>query len=188
MGSKNVKIYDLHQEATKLYQAKKLDLTILKYDEMIKIVSDSSFLYYDRGKMKRELNQHKEAILDYKKAIQYDKKNVEALTAMSISYMYLLNFEEAIKTNLEAIKADENYAMPYHNLALIYSEQKEYLKAIEYFELAAKKDPKYISAYYQLGINYLILNEKEKACYNFRIAESLGSIPAKLKILSECNN
>lgn len=188
MGSKNVKIYNLQEEARKLYEEKKLDLVIQKFDEMIKIVPDSSFLYYDRGKMKRELNLHKEAILDYKKAIQYDKKNIEAWSAMSISYMYLLNYEEAIKTSLEAIKADENYAPVYHNLALIYAEQKDFFKAIKYFELAIKKDAKYVSAYYELGINYLMINEKEKACYYFKIAESLGSIPAKLKVISECRN
>jgi tetratricopeptide (TPR) repeat protein len=188
LNPKDVKVEDLYLEMGELYKVGKLDLVILKFDEMMKIVPDSSFLYYNRGKMKRELNKHDEAILDYKKAVFYDKKNVEAWTAMGVSYSYTLKLDEAINANKEAIKANENYAMPYHNLALIYSEKKEYLKAIENLELAAQKDPNYTSAFYQLGINYLLINNKEKACYNFKRAESLGSIPAKLKVLSECNN
>ncbi len=188
LDPKDVIIQDLNLEILELYKVGKLDLVILKYNEMIKIAPDSSFLYYNRGKIKRELNKHEDAILDYKKAVLYDKKNVDAWTAMAVSYSYTLKFEEAINANKEAIKADKNSAIPYYNLALIYSEKIDYLKAIENFELAVQKDPKYTNAFFQLGINYLLINDKEKACYNFKRAESLGSIPAKLKIISECNN
>ena len=186
-SAKILKVNDLYQEAFNFYAEKKLDLTIRKYDEMIKIVPDSARLYYNRGKIKRELELHEEAIVDYKKAVLLDKKIVESWVAMGVSYSYLSKYDDAIKSYLEAIKVDSSYAMSYNNLAYIYTNKKETLKAIEYYEKAVEKDPNYTIAYLNLGNNYLLVNEKEKACYNYKRAESLGSIPARLKILSECN-
>lgn len=185
---KTLKVFDLSQEALNLYEERKIDLVIKKYDEMIAIVPDSASLYYDRGKMKRELNRFEEAIVDYKKSLQFDKKNVETLASLANCYTFTYKFDKAIETFLEAIKVDENYAISYHNLALIYSNNKEYDLAIKYLEIATQKDPKYTSAFYQLGLNYLLINENEKACFNFKRAQALGSMEAKIKLISECNN
>lgn len=185
-SQKILKVDDLFNEVSDLYSQHKIDLVIKKYDEMIKIVPDSSWLYFNRGKFKRDLEKHDEAILDYKKAVQLDKKNVEAWTAMGISYMYLFQNDNAIKAFLEAIKANENYAMAYYDLGLIYAEKKEYDKAINYFELTLQKDPNYDKVNLQLGEAYLLSGNKEKACFNFKRAEAKGSIPAKLRVISEC--
>lgn len=186
MDPKLVKVNDLYNEAYDFYVNGKKDLAIKKYDEMIKIVSDSAYLYFNRGKFKRELNLHEEAIIDYKKAVQYDKKNVESWTAMGISYTYLQQYDNAIKSYLEAIKADPSYAMAYNNVAQVYREKKETDKAINYLELAVQKDPAYIKAFFTLGEIYTETGKKEKACYNFKRAEALGDTTARIKIISEC--
>ena len=153
---------------------------------MIKIVPDSSYLYYNRGKFKRELEQNGEAILDYKKAVQLNKKNVDAWTAMGISYVHTSQIENAEKSYLEAIKQDENYSIAYYDLSLIYLDKKEYEKGIKYAELAVQKDSNYTNAYLTLGEAYILIHNKQKACYNFKRAESLGSIKAKIRLISEC--
>jgi tetratricopeptide (TPR) repeat protein len=186
-NSKLLKVNDLYNEIRQLYEINKLDLAILKHDEAIKIIPDSSYLYFDRGKTKRQLERHEDAILDYKKAVQLDKKNVEAWTAMGISYMFIMKPEDAILAFKGAIKADESYAMAYHDLALIYSERKQYNEVIKNEEIAVRLDPKYTKAYFILGEAYLNIKNKERACYNFKIADALGSIPAKVKLISECN-
>lgn len=186
LSPKLVKVNDLYNEAYDLYIGGKKDLAIKKYDEMIKIIPDSAYLYFNRGKFKRELNQHEEAIADYKKAVQYDKKNVESWTAMGISYTYLRDYDNAIKSYLEAIKSDPSYAMAYNNVAQVYREKNETDKAIYYLELAVQKDPDYIKAYLTLGEIYAEKGNREMACYNFKRAEALGDTTARIKIISEC--
>ncbi len=186
-SAKMLKVNDLYEESYNLYTAGKVDQTIKKYDEMIKIIPDSAYLYYNRGKFKQELNQHEAAILDYKKAVQLDKKNVESWVAMGISYMYIRKFDDAIKSFLEAIKADENYAMSYNNIAQVYREKKDNANALKYLEIAVQKDPLYKVAYFSLGEIYADIGNKEKACYNFKRAEALGEPKARIKILSECS-
>jgi tetratricopeptide (TPR) repeat protein len=186
INPKLLKVNDLYDQAYDLYVDGKKDLAIKKYDEMIKIVPDSASLYFNRGKFKRELDQHENAITDYKKAVQLDKKNVESWTAMGISYHYLKQYDNATKSYLEAIKADSSYAMAYNNLAQIYRERKENDKALQYLELAVQKDPNYIKAYFSLGEVYAEIGNKEKACYNFKRAEALGESKARIKIISEC--
>jgi len=183
---KKLKVNDLYDEAYNLYMEGKRDLAIKKYDEMIKIIPDSAYLYYNRGKFKRELGNHEEALLDYKKAVQLDKKNVESWVAMGISYMYLRKFDDSIKAFLEAIKADDTYAMSYNNIAQVYREKKDNANALKYLELAVQKDPLYTVAYFSLGEIYADMGNKEKACYNFKRAEALGEPKARIKLVSEC--
>lgn len=185
-SAKILKVNDLYDQAYELYVGGKKDLAIKKYDEMIKIVPDSAYLYYNRGKFKRELDQHEEAILDYKKAVQLDKKNVESWTAMAISYTYLRLYDNAINSYLEAIKADSSFALAYHNLAQVYRQENKNDKAIQYLELAVQKDPNYVVAYFSLGEVYAEIGNKEKACYNFKRAEAFGEPRARIKLLSEC--
>lgn len=186
LSPKLVKVNELYDQAYELYITGKKDLAIKKYDEMIKIIPDSASLYYNRGKFKRELNQHEQAILDYKKAVQLDKLNIESWTAMGISYMYLHQYDNSIKAFLEAIKVDSSYAMAYNNIAQVYREKKDLQNAIKYLELAVQKDQIYTIAYFSLGEIYAETGNKEKACYNFKRAEALGEPKARIKILSEC--
>ena len=185
-SSKILKVNDLYDEAFNAYDNRNINLCIKKYDEMIKIVPDSSYLYYNRGKFKRELEQHADAILDYKKAVLLDKKNVAAWTAMGISYVHISQIENAEKSYFQAIKEDENYSIAYYDLSLIYLDKKEYEKGIKYAELAVQKDSNYTNAYLTLGEAYILIHNKQKACYNFKRAESLGSIKAKIRLISEC--
>lgn len=186
LDPKKLKVNDLYEEAFELYTEGKRDLTIKKYDEMIKIIPDSALLYFNRGKFKRELEKHEEAIADYKKAVQLDKKSVESWVAMGVSYTYLAKFDDAIKAYLEAIKADDSYAMSYNNVAQIYWEKKDTANAIKYLELAVQKDPLYKNAYFSLAQVYAEIGNKENACYNFKRAEVLGESKARIKIISEC--
>lgn len=186
LNPKLVKVNDLYDQAYGFYTSGKRDLAIQKYDEMIKILPDSAYLYFNRGKLKRELNLHEEAISDYKKAVKLDKMNVESWTAMGISYMYLHQYDNSIKSFLEAIKKDSSYAIPYNNIAQVYREKKDNTNALKYLELAVEKDPLYTVAYFSLGELYADAGNKEKACYNFKRAEALGEPKARIKILSEC--
>lgn len=185
-SAKTLKVNDLYDQAYGLYSSGKKDLAISKYDEMIKIIPDSAYLYYNRGKFKRELNLHDQAILDYKKAVQLDKNNVESWTAMGISYTYLGQYDNAVQSYLEAIKADDSFAMAYNNIAQVYHEKKDNDKAIQYLELAVQKDPSYKVAYFSLGEIYAETGNKEKACYNFKRAQTFGESRARIKIISEC--
>jgi tetratricopeptide (TPR) repeat protein len=184
---KILKVRALNTEALKLMETDNYVGIIKKYDQMIALVPDSAMLYYDRGKMKRALNDHENAVIDYKKSIALNPNIKEAHTALGVSLIYLQQFDEGEQAFLTGIKNSPETAMNYHNLGLIYGEKKEYTKAIRQIELAVKKDPKYTDAYLSLGSIYLLTGDKQRACYYFKRAYLLGSMEARVKMLSECN-
>ncbi|MGC4039278.1 MAG: tetratricopeptide repeat protein [Flavobacterium sp.] len=186
ISPKLLKVNDLYDQAYNFYTNGKKEEAIKKFDEMIQIVPDSADLYFNRGKFKRELEQHEAAILDYKKAVQLDKNSEESWTAMGISYALLNQNDNAIKSYLQAIKADPSYATPYYNLAQVYYVEKQLDKAIEYLEMATQKNSGNAKIYLSLGSIYAETGNKEKACSNFKKAEILGDPMARIKILSEC--
>jgi len=182
-----LKVNDLSNEAAAFVSSGQLDKAIKNYDAIIKLVPDSASVYYERGKLKRQAADHTGAIADYQKAIQLNKTFTEAWAGLGVSYQLTEKNEEAIAAYTEAIKSDPTYALPYYNIGVLYEAKEEYPKAIEYLETAVIKDPAYTKGYYELGICYLQIDNKEKACYYLKKAESLGSMPARIKSIALCD-
>lgn len=174
LNAKTLQIEDMLDEARNYEQLRQFQKVISIYDDVIKLAPDSSLYIYQRGKMKRALNDHKGAISDYLAAIEIDKDRVEYHVSLGVSYSFLDQTDEAIKAYKKAIKVEPRYAMSYYNLGAIYAGQKKYDQAIELMETSLLYQQNYTLAMAGIGDCYLEKGELDKACSWFKRAEDAG--------------
>lgn len=174
LNAKTLQIEDMVDEARILEQSRQFQKVIAILDDIIKLAPDSSVYIYQRGKMKRALNNHEGAISDYLAAIELNKDRVEYYVSLAVSYTYLDRTEDAVKTYKKAIKVDPRYAMSYYNLGAIYASQKKYDQAIELMETSLLYLQNYTLAMAGLGDCYLEMGKLDQACEWFKRAEAAG--------------
>lgn len=107
----------------------------------------------------------------WKSFIEFDKKNYEA----------------AITFINKSIKINAHNPFYYFYLANIYKYIKNYSICIENIKKYIEILPQDLYGYYYLGEIFLEINENEKACENFKIAQTLGSKKA-IEKLKNCKN
>ncbi|MGC4040850.1 MAG: tetratricopeptide repeat protein [Flavobacterium sp.] len=103
----------------------------------------------------------------YKKAIEKNPKNVEALNGLGNLYENKKEHEKAEECYNKAIEINPEYPSSYNGLGSLYDGKEEYDKAKKFYKKAIEIDPKYTFAYYNLGLTYKKLKEYSKAeeCY-----------------------
>jgi tetratricopeptide (TPR) repeat protein len=146
---------------------------------------DSSSLYYNRGAAYRKLNNFTQAIVDYNKAILLRPKFLEAIIARGVAKGYLNDRDGALKDFQLAIKTDSTYAIAYNNYGSII-EDSDIPGAIDYYSKAIHFNKNYTTAYFARGKLYAKLSKKEEACRDYKRAESLGMVEAKIERMVNC--
>jgi tetratricopeptide (TPR) repeat protein len=96
-------------------------------------------------------------------ANEVTQNNYLAHNNLGVAYAKLGRYTEAIKSYMQAIKLEPDYALAYNNLGVAYSSLGRYTEAIEVFEQAIKIKPDYADAYYNLGIAYAALGRWSEA-------------------------
>lgn len=89
-------------------------------------------------------NKFSEGESHFRKALDLDKENVEAMT--NLAYVKTVNFEykEAEKLLEKALELSPNFVYALNNRAVIYGLNRDFSKAIELLEKAEKNQPKNI--------------------------------------------
>jgi len=93
--------------------------------------------YYQQGLRDQAESHNKEAIDNFIKATQLDKKYAQAYNSLGIAYEKENEPEKAQEMYLKAIAADEKFTAAYSNLALLNEERKDFFKALEYWKKRA---------------------------------------------------
>lgn len=181
-----VQQYNLSKKAFEYEQQREFQKSLDVCTELIKIAPDSSIYYYNRGKEYRFLNQHENAIKDYKKAIQLDSMVIEYWVSMAVSHSYLDQSDMAIAVYKRAINIDPTYAMIYYNLGNIYASKNDFTNAIPYLQTAIEYKYDYGNAYLSLGECFGELQQNDKACESFTKAERFGISQAFAKRVRYC--
>lgn len=112
------------------------------------------------------------AIENYTKALQYDKKLdaaikgiVEALLGKSNALIQAGKFQEAVDLLTQATTYRQDYPKVYVMLAIVYNKLSQYDKAVESAKKAIEINPKGANsdAYFELGVAYKKLGQIEEA-------------------------
>jgi tetratricopeptide (TPR) repeat protein len=111
------------------------------------------------------------SILYYKKTLQYDTLNDNALSKVTMLLNHVNKKEEAIDINMDIIKTNKNYEMPYINLANIYYVNRDTLQAIKYAEEAIKINPKNTNTINLVYNYYKQKGNTNKTSYYFNLME-----------------
>jgi tetratricopeptide (TPR) repeat protein len=185
---KRIKLITFQMKGVELEKTGDYEGSMKAFNDAIQLMPDSGTGYYDRGKLKRKMEDHKGAIEDYMIAIKKSPSFSPAYVAVGVSYTFLGELENAKTYYLKCMKVDPFNEMAYYNYAdILTNNESNYKEAIYYYKYAVDLKPDYIKAHYWLGEAYGKLGMNAEACESLKIAEKLGDVRAISKRLWYCN-
>jgi protein O-GlcNAc transferase len=148
----------------KLVEAKKqIEKDLIKYP-------NSAILFNILGAVYAELNEPKEALKNYKKAIDADSNYSQAYNNLGITFHRLENIDKAIDNYKKAINLKKDFAEALNNLGSAKRDINKPHEALEYLNKAINLKSNYAEAYNNLALVYYDIGNKEEALENFRKA------------------
>lgn len=148
---------------------KKSDDTIQRFFE-----SDKSYSELYKGIRHVKAGRLKLAEESYKKVLNKDRNNIDALRLLGLLAFKNKNYIIAEKLFIKAIRLDPYFHLLWDNLAKVYRIQNKLEKAKKAFENLIKIDPKNIEALIAIGTNYIKLAEYEEGINAYKKALSLN--------------
>ncbi len=124
------------------------------YKEMLFASADFSTGRLQMGDYYMRKRNFKEALKNYKMAINKDSLLIPAYGNMATAYSLLSDNENALKTLNTLIRLDPQNSRAYYLRALLYFEMKNEEKAIEDFKKATEVNPNDSRSYYNLATYY----------------------------------
>ena len=129
-----------------LYKSKNFNSALNLSNTLLELNRDNSFLLNINGIINLSLENWKNALLAFKKALKQDNKFIEAYNNLGVTYSHLGENSKAIENYKKAIELNKDYASAYNNLATQYDDFGEYSIAIKNYTKALECNPKYINA------------------------------------------
>ena len=153
------------------FENKRYDKNTKEYYEAIRNYSSA---YTNRGIAKSNLNNDKEAIKDYNKAIELYSNYYQAYYNRALSKEKLQLLSEAIYDYDIAIGLKDNSLEAYNNRGIVKSELGNYKEAIEDFNKAIELNPNYSEPYDNRGTVKSKLGNYKEATEDFNKAIELN--------------
>ena len=192
---------------------KRTDYQLKEKGEVInnELLHKKKLAYWGRAIARRKLNKLSDAILDYKKVLEIDPKNISALENLGDLFQQQGNYNEALEYFNKAIELVSNNAYIFSKRGYLKANLRNYNGAIQDLSKSIELDPEYPFAYasrayvkseledYEGAIqdsnkaidinkNYLIAIGN-RAWYKYKINDLEGAINDSNKVLSfEKNN
>lgn len=130
---------------------------------LIQITPSKGELYYQRGDLYFDLEEYKNAVFDFEKAISLNYTTADVWYLKGLTYDRLGNKEKAISDYKASLQLDSTNAMAYNNIGHIYMKQWSDLKAEKYFKLAMEVDSEHSKSRNNLGMLYVARNQYKAA-------------------------
>ena len=131
------------------------------------VAAELSESYLYRGFINTKLDDQKQAITDYTKAIEVDPDYAVAYFYRGLAYADLDKYGQAITDYTKAIELDSDYVFAYLYRGFVYVDLGEYKQAITDYTKAIELDPNYAVAYYFRGLAYANLGEYDQAITDY---------------------
>lgn len=144
-------------------------------DSKIKKDSDNASLYYQRGKLlvelgiEKDLSQYyKDALSDFRKAVELDDSRVEYHTALADAQFRLGNVGESYSALQKALKIDEDNFEANLKMGEIAFYSKDYQRALESLGKVTAHDKTNQTALFMKGFIYKEMGDTTNAVLLFR--------------------
>jgi tetratricopeptide (TPR) repeat protein len=145
--------------------------------EVVKVRPEFALAYQGLGLAYQSHSNADEALANFNRAIEYDRKNPANYFNMARVYLELKHDDDAaIKQLLQAIEVDPKHLDAYSNLAEIYKGQKKYPEAIKYLTTAIGIAPTVPWTYKDLAKVYEAQGKNEDAVHYYE--EALNRLSA----------
>ena len=129
-----------------LYKSKNLIDALNLSNKLIGLKHNIPFLFNINGIINLSLENWTNALLAFKKTLEYDNKFIEAYNNLGVAFSHLGENDKAIESYKKAIELNKNYASAYNNLATEYDDYGKYSLAINYYSKALKCNPEHFNA------------------------------------------
>ena len=169
------------QKAKELYEAGlaffaqgQMEEAIRKYDEAIRLSSDTPGAYAGRGLAYSNLGQFQRAVQDFDAAIRLNPQNADAYNNRGLAFGELGDFNKAVQDFDASIRLNPQRADAYNNRGLAYGELGDFNKAVQDFDASIRLNPQRADAYNNRGLAYGELGDFNKAVQDFDAAIRLN--------------
>ncbi|MEW5807785.1 MAG: tetratricopeptide repeat protein [Acidobacteriota bacterium] len=132
------------------------------------ISSDSDNSFNNRGLVLINRGDFKEAIEQFKKALEINPSFTAAMTNMGIAKMHMKELDGAIDIFKEVLRREPDNMEVENLLGNVYMEKGELHSAEEHFRIALSIEPRYADAINSLGILYERMGRLEEALKEYR--------------------
>lgn len=143
-------------------------LVLLRIVESLEPENDEVFI--QKATINSKLGNHKEAVLNLKKALTFAEDKLDIWSFMGMEYLYLDNFEKARLSFAKCIDVDSEDYSALYNIVYCFDMEKEHEQAVKYLNNYINKNPYCEVAWHQLGRQYFILQKFNKALTSFDYA------------------
>ncbi|SVC56669.1 uncharacterized protein METZ01_LOCUS309523, partial [marine metagenome] len=162
-------------------------------------ISETNFeanRYYTDGIQLSRANYWKEAVDEFRKAVQVDPKHKLAYANLGVALSKVGKHKEALLAFDEAMRLGYDHALLHYNRGLSFASLSLIEEAVKEIELSLKMDSRNVKAVYNLGLLYLKQNKQSDAqkmvnllyTRNNNLAKKLFDvIPPKYKVMSVDN-
>lgn len=113
------------------------------YEPAHELLSKIKYRHYGRGWKFFDEEQHDQAIVEFKYAINIDRKFKEAYFHLGVIYIEQNRYIEAIEALEKTVNLDHRFKEAYFNLGLAHFEREEHQEAKKAANKALKIDPNY---------------------------------------------
>ena len=167
-----------------------LDKASLLLKRIEHIEPNNEEVFIQRATISSKSGNHKEAIVNLKKALSFTEDKVDVWSLMGMEYLYLDDFENARLNFAKCIDVDfEDYSALY-NIVYCFDMEKEHEQAIKYLNSYIDKNPYCEVAWHQIGRQYFIIDKFKEALRAFDYAvlideHFIGGYLEKAKTLEE---
>ncbi|KAA3659087.1 MAG: tetratricopeptide repeat protein [Calditrichaeota bacterium] len=144
-------------------EAKWIDVAQEKCQRALALDNLLAPVHVTLGILAKGTGKYEQAVQDFKRALEIDPVNSDALRELAGAYVRLNQPEKVEELYLEAIDLKPGHWENYYELALFYYRKGDYAKAEKQYQIVAELSPQNYKAVRNLGVIYLLKEQYEKA-------------------------
>jgi len=137
-------------------------------DRSIRVAPDQPVYYVNLGNLRRELNRFDEAIPCYRKALELDSRNMEALNNIGITLKDMGKLEDAVSAYRAVIALDSGYAVAHYNLGDVLKRLNKTEEAMTSYRQAFAINPQLAATMLAAGLDCLNAGMRDEALACFQ--------------------
>jgi tetratricopeptide (TPR) repeat protein len=104
--------------------------------------------------MKLSKNQLEEALNDFRRAVELEPSDADALGSLAMGYGQIGRTTEAVRAYQQAVAAQPDYYLPHHNLGVYFYSRGQYDEALAEFQSVTHLSPGIAQGHLNLGGTY----------------------------------
>ncbi len=154
-------------------------------DKAIKLNSNDSIAWENRGAALLQLERYEEALTSYNQAIDLNSDDSNAWNCRALFLSIQGDFDKAIADINQAIKIDSDKAIYIANKGIILARQGDYNEALKYCDQAISMDAKNEACYYAKACYYALQNDEQQTIEN--LSKSIDIAPRRCRLEAKNN-